>query len=293
MDENAVALVTGANSGIGRAVAVHLATKGLRVFGTVRQRASASKLLAMADSAHVAVELVEMDVADDKSVSSAVGDVLDQVGTVDVLVNNAGIGTNGVVEETTSAQFLDVMNVNLCGAVRCTQAVLPSMRAKGAGCIVNVTSVVGRFGAMAQAPYVASKWALEGMSEELALEVAPFGIRVVIVEPGVTKSAIFAKNVDVPNSLGVYGDQYRRMLQMYATGIPNATDPFEVAELIHHAITTDQPKLRYAMSWGGDGLVNGRARLSDEDWVAMGAAVDDADYYRRFEAAFGLAIAPP
>jgi NAD(P)-dependent dehydrogenase (short-subunit alcohol dehydrogenase family) len=292
MDENAVALVTGANSGIGRAVAVHLATKGLRVFGTVRQRASASKLLAMADSAQVAVEVVEMDVADDESVSHAIGDVLDHVGTVDVLVNNAGIGTNGVVEETPSAQFLDVMNVNLCGAVRCTQAVLPSMRAKGAGCIVNVTSVVGRFGAMAQAPYVASKWALEGTSEELALEVAPFGIRVVIVEPGVTKSAIFAKNVDVPNSLGVYGDQYRRMLQMYTTGIPHATDPFEVAEVIHHAISTDQPRLRYAMSWGGDGLVNGRARLSDEDWIAMGAAIDDADYYRRFEAAFGLAIAP-
>jgi NAD(P)-dependent dehydrogenase (short-subunit alcohol dehydrogenase family) len=293
MDENAVALVTGANSGIGRAVAVHLATKGLRVFGTVRQRASASKLLALADSAHVAVGLVEMDVADDESVSSAVGEVLANVGTVDVLVNNAGIGTNGVVEETTSARFLEVMNVNLCGAVRCTQAVLPSMRAKGSGCIVNVTSVVGRFGALAQAPYVASKWALEGMSEELALEVAPFGIRVVVIEPGVTKSAIFAKNVDIPNSSGAYADQYRRMLQMYATGIPNATDPFEVADVIHQAITTDQPKLRYTMSWGGEGLVNGRARLSDEDWVAMGAAADDADYYRRFEAAFGLAIAPP
>jgi NAD(P)-dependent dehydrogenase (short-subunit alcohol dehydrogenase family) len=272
---------------------VHLATKGLRVFGTVRNRASASKLLALADTAHVGVEVVEMDVADDESVNSGVGEVLDQTGRIDVLVNNAGIGTNGVVEETPPSRFLEVMNVNLCGAVRCTQAVLPSMRARATGCIVNVTSVVGRFGAMAQAPYVASKWALEGASEELALEVAPFGIRVAIIEPGVTKSAIFAKNVDVPNSSGAYGAQYRRMLQMYATGIPSATDPFEVADVIHHAITTDQPRLRYTTSWGGDGLVNGRARLSDEDWLAMGAAVDDADYYRRFEAAFGLAIAPP
>ena len=155
-----------------------------------------------------------------------------------------------------------------------------------------MTSVVGRIGALAQAPYTASKWALEGLSEELAIEVAPFGVRVVIVEPGITKSAIFAKNVDTPGDLQDYEPQYRRMMQMYAAGIPNATDPFEVAEVIHHAVTTEAPKLRYRTSWGGEELVGGRSRISDEDWVAMGAvdAADDEGYYTRFQEAFGLDI---
>jgi len=121
--------------------------------------------------------------------------------------------------------------------------------------------------------------------------VAPFGVRVVIVEPGITKSAIFAKNVDLPPSVGAYEAHYRRMLQFYAAGIPQATDPFEVGAVIHHAVTTDDPKLRYACSWGGAELTN-RAAFSDEAWVEVGRAVDDDDYYRRFEKTFGVSIAP-
>ena len=292
MDDTAVAVVTGANSGIGRAIAVHLASKGYRVFGTVRRIASAEKLQAMASAAGTAVELVEMDVADDASVRTGIADVLDQAGRVDVLVNNAGVGSNGVVEEVTAAELLEVMNINLCGAVRCAQAVLPGMRERGSGAIVNITSIVGRIGAIAQAPYVASKWALEGLSEELALEVAAFGVRVVVVEPGITKSAIFAKNVDVPNGTRAYDAHNRWMMQMYAAGIPQATDPFEVAEVVYEAVTTDKPRFRYTVSWGGDEIVGGRARMSDEEWVAMGATTDDGEYYRRFEVAFGLSIAP-
>jgi NAD(P)-dependent dehydrogenase (short-subunit alcohol dehydrogenase family) len=147
-------------------------------------------------------------------------------------------------------------------------------------------------GALAQSPYVASKWALEGISEGMAQELAPFGIRVVIVEPGITKSAIFAKSVDFPHSTGAYEAPYQRMFQMYATGIPNATDPFEVAEVIHHAVTTDEPRLRYVTSWGAAELIQGRDRMTDADWVALGAAPDDAAYYARFEELFGLDIRP-
>jgi NAD(P)-dependent dehydrogenase (short-subunit alcohol dehydrogenase family) len=152
----------------------------------------------MAADAALEVQLVTLDVGDDESVRRGMAEVLDRAGQIDVLVNTAGVGGNAVVEEASPAQILEVMNIDLCGAVRCLQAVLPGMRERRTGAIVNVTSVTGRFGAIAQAPYVASKWALEGLSEELALELAPFGIRVVIVEPGVTKSAIFAKNVDAP-----------------------------------------------------------------------------------------------
>ncbi|HVF32097.1 MAG TPA: SDR family oxidoreductase [Acidimicrobiales bacterium] len=286
-----VAVVTGANSGIGRATAIHLAAKGFEVYGTVRDPARATKLEAMAAERGAQVELVELDVADDESVRAGFASILERTGgRVDVLVNNAGVGGNAVVEDATPADLLEVMNVNLCGAARCAQAVLPGMRARRSGAIVNVTSVVGRIGALAQAPYTASKWALEGLSEELAIELAPFGVRVVIIEPGITKSAIFAKNVDVPGSSKDYEPHYRRMMQMYAVGIPAATDPFEVAEVIHDAVTTSTPRLRYRTSWGGEELIGGRERLSDEEWVAIGAvaADDDEAYYHRFQEAFGL-----
>jgi NAD(P)-dependent dehydrogenase (short-subunit alcohol dehydrogenase family) len=217
-------------------------------------------------------------------------DILERAGRVDHLVNNAGVGGNGVVEECSSEQFLDVMNVDLVGAIRCSRAVLPQMRERGSGTIVNVTSVAGRFGAMAQAPYVASKWALEGVSEEMALELAAFGIRVAIVEPGVTKSSIFAKNIDAPNNTGAYDAHYRRMFQMYSAGIQNATDAVEVAEVIRHAIETDEPELRYLVSWGAAEMVAGRDAMSAADWVGLGSIADDADYARRFSELMGIDI---
>jgi NAD(P)-dependent dehydrogenase (short-subunit alcohol dehydrogenase family) len=287
-----IAVVTGANSGIGRATAIHLAAQGYDVIGTVRDRDRATKLAAMSAERGVEVQLVELDIADDESVRRGFDEMRERTGGVDVLVNNAGVGGNGVVEETEPAAYLDVMNVNLCGAVRCAQAVLPQMRERRRGAIVNITSVAGRIAALAQSPYVASKWALEGVSEALAQEVAPFGIRVVIVEPGVTKSAIFARTVDIPDGTGAYDDHYRRMFQMYAAGIAQATDPFEVAAVIHHAVTTDSPQLRYRVSWGGDELILGRERMSDADWVSLGAVPDDDSYYARFEQHFGLDIRP-
>ncbi|WP_420451830.1 SDR family oxidoreductase [Ilumatobacter sp.] len=285
-----VTVVTGANSGIGRATAIHLASVGHHVVGTVRALEKAEKLMAMADGAGVAIELAVADVADDESVARGFEEILGRAGRIDHLVNNAGVGGNAVVEESTSQMFLDVMNVNLCGATRCSAAVLPQMRERGSGTIVNVTSVAGRIGAPAQAPYVASKWALEGASEQLALEVAPFGIRVAIIEPGVTRSAIFAKNVDAPNSTGAYDDAYRHMFQFYAAGMEQATDPVEVGRLVEHATTTDDPKLRYAVSWGGPEMSNQHDRIDPADWFALGAATDDEEYARRFREIFDLDI---
>ena len=287
---SSITVVTGANSGIGRATALHLAANGHRVFGTVRALDRAEKLLALADQGGVEIELAELDVADDASVERGFADILERAGRVDHLVNNAGVGGNGVVEECSSEQFLDVMNIDLVGAIRCSRAVLPQMRERGSGTIVNVTSVAGRFGAMAQAPYVASKWALEGVSEEMALELAAFGIRVAIVEPGVTKSAIFGKNIEAPNDTGAYGAHYQRMFQMYAAGIQQATDAVEVARIIQHAIETDEPELRYQVSWGAAEMVAGRDAMSAADWFALGATADDAEYARRFSELMGVDI---
>jgi NAD(P)-dependent dehydrogenase (short-subunit alcohol dehydrogenase family) len=286
-----ITVVTGANSGIGRATAIHLATQGHTVYGTVRSLDKATKLNAMAADAGVTVNLVELDVADDESVRAGFAEILEATGgVVDVLVNNAGVGGNAVAEECPPSTYLDVMNINLCGAVRCLQQVLPGMRERRSGAIVNITSITGRIAALAQSPYVASKWAFEGLSEGLAQELAPFGIRVVIIEPGVTKSAIFAKNIDAPNQTGAYDTHYRRMFQFYAAGHAQATDPFEVGRLIHHALTTDTPKLRYGVSWASNEIIAGREAMTDEAWVALGNDATDDEYYEDFKAKFGLEL---
>lgn len=286
-----IAVVTGANSGIGRATALYLAGRGYRVYGTVRSVSKAGKLQAAADAGGLTIHLVELDVADDASVTAGFAQILAETdGRVDVLVNNAGVGGNAVAEECPPSMYLDVFNVNVCGGIRCAQAVLPGMRERRTGAIVNITSVAGRIAALAQSPYVASKWAFEGVSEGMAQELAPFGIRVVIIEPGVTKSAIFAKNIDAPNQSGAYDAAYRRLFQFYAAGLANATDPVEVAQLIEHAITTDEPQLHYAVSWGAAELIAAHATISDADWVGLGAIEDDADYTAAFHDKLGLDI---
>lgn len=282
-----VAVVTGANSGIGRATALHLAERGFRVFGTVRALDKATKLVAKAGEIGLTIDLVEMDVADDDSVRNGFADILRTVPQIDVLVNNAGIGGNGVTEECGFELFHESFNVNVVGAVRCLQQVLPGMRARRSGTIVNVTSILGRLATVAQSPYVASKWAFEGVSEALAQELAPFNIRVAIIEPGVTKSSIFHKNIDAPNATGAYNDHYERMFKFYAAGIINASDATEVAHVIHHAITTDKPQLRYPCSWGGEALIAGRAKMTDQQFVAMGA-VDNETYFEQFRDLLGL-----
>ncbi len=284
-----ISVVTGANSGIGRATAIHLAAQGHVVFGTVRNLDKAGKLNIMAADAGVEVNLIELDVADDESVRAGFAQILDTTkGVVDVLVNNAGVGGNAVAEECPPQLYLDAMNVNVCGAVRCLQQVLPGMRERRSGTIVNITSIAGRIAAIAQSPYVASKWAFEGLSEGLAQELAPFGIRVAIIEPGVTKSAIFAKNVDAPNQSGAYDAHYRRLFQFYAAGMKHSTDPFEVGAVIHHAIVTREPQLRYAVSWGGQEIIDGRDAMTDNEWVDLGTHLDDDAYYQHFAARFGL-----
>lgn len=285
-----VAVVTGANSGIGRQTAVDLAAKGWTVYGTMRSPDKGAKLAALAADASVAVEVAVCDVTDTESVKAAMADILARAGRIDVLVNNAGIGGNGVLEEVPVETYHQVMDVNVYGIVRCTQAVLPHMRERGSGCIVNVSSIAGRIAAIAQSPYVTSKWAVEGMSEGLAQELAPFGIRVAIIEPGVVKTAILAKNTEAPNASGAYDMAYRRLFAFYAAGYADAGHPSDVAEAIHEACTSERPQLRYTCGWGGPELANVRCSVDDGDWVELGAITDDAAYAERFEELLGLDI---
>lgn len=278
-------LITGANSGIGRAAALRFAAEGDRVVAAMRNLAKAEKLLTLASAAGVDVEPIELDVTDADSVRRGI----ERAGPVDVLVNNAGIAWNSTIEDVDVEEAKVVFETNFWGVIRCTQAVLPQMRERGAGTIVNVSSIAGRIAALAQPIYAASKWALECLSENLAQEVAPFGLRVIVIEPGVTRTAILPKNSDYPQPT-CYEPAYRRMLQFYAKGIAAAVPADVVAETILRAVADPEPRFRYTCAWGGAELSAGRARMSDEDWVALGRAEDDETYYKEFRRHFGLEL---
>jgi NAD(P)-dependent dehydrogenase (short-subunit alcohol dehydrogenase family) len=178
----AIVLVTGASSGIGLATAVMLARGSHKVIATMRNLDGAGELRKIVSAEKLPVTVAALNVDDDASVNSAVGKALSENGSIDVLVNNAGIGGGGSVEEVPLERFREVMETNFFGALRCIKAVIPGMRERRHGCIVNITSVAGR---VAQAPpaYAASKWAFEALSECLAQEMKAFNVRVAIIEP--------------------------------------------------------------------------------------------------------------
>ncbi|HEC08683.1 MAG TPA: SDR family oxidoreductase [Acidimicrobiales bacterium] len=284
-----VVLISGANSGIGRATAALLASEGARVHAGMRDTAKAAKLMAMAEGAPGPVTPVTLDVTSDESVSRAVDDVLAAEGRIDILVNNAGVGYNAVAEDIDIEEAKGVFEVNYWGIIRMIKAAVPHMRAAGSGHVVNVSSVAGRIAAIGQSVYSSSKWAVESLSEGLAQELAPHGIGVSIIEPGVTRTAILPKNEGHPSPTA-YETAYRRMFDFYAAGVAAGAQPGEVAEIILEALTTDQPRLRWTAAWGGRELPAGRAAMTDEQWVDLARCDSDEEYAARFTELFGLEL---
>jgi len=249
----------------------------------MRDLAKADKLRTLAAEVGVEVEPVQLDVTDGASVDRC----FDGIPPIDVLVNNAGVAWNAAVEDVEIDAAKGVFETNYWGVIRCIQAVLPGMRGRRAGTIVNVSSIMGRIAGIAQPIYASSKWALECLSENLAQEVAPFGVRVIVIEPGVTRTAILAKNADHPRPTH-YESAYRRMIRFHLKGAEANATSEGVAETIVMALDDPERRLRYPCAWGGAEMTGGRARMSDEEWVGLGAARDDDAYYDEFERFFGL-----
>ena len=286
-----IAVVTGTSTGIGFTTSLHLARNGYRTFAGMRNLAKADALRSAAQAESLPVEIVQLDICDAESVNAAFEGIYQQ-GPVDVLVNNAGIGGASPLELTPEKEHKQMFETNYFGAVRCIQAVLPSMRERQSGCIVNITSAVGLQATPNQIAYSASKWALECLGEALAHEVYRFGVRVVNVEPGVIMTSIFENSAEQTRyeKTSPYQPIMRRNGKVFAAGFKRAAPPELVAEAIYEAITTEDYKLRWPVGVDAEGLMAARGKVSAEDWISMGADLSDTEYNEKFARYFGIEL---
>lgn len=242
MGDVRIAVVTGTSSGIGREIAKLLAESGFEVFGTVRRPG--------AGPSGPGLNEVRMDVTDPSSVSEAVEAVVGRGGRIDALINNAGFGIAGALEETSAAEAERVFDVNFFGVMRVTNAVLPTMRKQHSGRIVNISSVIGFLPAPYLGVYAASKHALECYSETLDHEVCTFGVRAILVEPGFTKTGFESNCQAVAGPLNAYSEQRCRASEHYRRQFVKGDDPGVVAKAVLRALTDIAPRLRYRLGSG-------------------------------------------
>jgi len=282
-------LVTGASRAIGFATALAFARAGHKVAAAMRNPAAAPELARAAAAEQLAVSVFTLDVDDDASVKEAVQRVEAELGPIEVLVNNAGIERTGSVEEMPVSDFRDVMETNCFGAIRCIQAVLPGMRARRSGCIANVTSISGKLAMSPFGAYSASKFALEAVSECLAQEVKPFGIRVCVVEPGIIDTDM-ARDISGAGDVSAYLNQ-RRMAGFFVAALKQPTAPGVVADKLVEIAEGGSWQLRHPVGPSAAPFLQWRAELSDEAWVEWGALDDDA-WYARVKADFGIDARP-
>jgi NAD(P)-dependent dehydrogenase (short-subunit alcohol dehydrogenase family) len=281
----ATVLITGTSTGIGLATALAFGRAGHTVAATMRNPQRAPELADIAAREKLPITVSTMDVDADGSVSEAIARIVKEIGPIDVLVNNAGIDRSGSVEELPLAEFRAVMETNYFGVIRCTQAVLPAMRQRRSGCIINVSSVAGHIAAAPLAPYTASKFALEALSEALAQEAKPFNVRVAIVEPGIIDTAM-ARHIGVAQAQSPYSQQ-RRFAALFRTALKNPVPPALVAAKMLEIATTDTWQLRHPVGPDAVPFLAWRQAMTDEAWVSWGALDDDA-WYARVQADFGM-----
>ena len=286
-----IVVVTGTSTGIGQATAITLARAGHAVFAGMRNLERGGELREITSKEKLPINIVQLDIDSDNSVADAFKQILREKGQIDVLVNNAGIIGRGYIEEAPIAVFREVMETNFFGGLRCIQAVLPSMRERKNGCIINITSVAGQFGLSPQGAYAASKWAFEGLSECLAQELSPFNVRVAIVEPGVIATPLTTtpRPAPPPSPYSMHG---RRIGAYFAASLSNPTSPFEVAKTIQDIVDGKSTKLRNPSGADGASLINWRKSKTDEEWVGLGAA-SDAEWVADAKKHMGLDVKVP
>ncbi|MEC0093054.1 SDR family oxidoreductase [Paenibacillus macquariensis] len=249
-----IALITGCSSGFGLLTSVELAREGFMVVSGMRNPEDKEALMKAAQMAGVesSIQVVEMDVRNEVQVQDVVMQIQNNYGRLDILINNAGVAVGGMIEEIPLSMWKEQMEINFLGMVCVTQAVLPLMREGGRGLIIQMSSISGNVGFPGYGPYASSKFALEGFSECLAMEVKPFGIDVVLVEPGAYGTPIWGKSFSQMSqaSHSPYKGLLGRVLQYSQRSAAASGNPLDVAKLIAKIATVRSPAFRYALPRG-------------------------------------------
>ena len=244
-----VAIVTGSSSGIGYETSLSLAREGYFTYATMRDLKKADVIKKISQDENLPLKVIELDVDDEDSTENAIRAIIDEKQRIDVLVNNAGWGIWGTAEDVSLEEFREQFETNFFSIVRMIQKVAPIMRKQGSGNIVNISSIAGRIGFPVSTAYISSKFALEGLSESLRFELGPFGVNVIIIEPGVIKTNFFdsmrtAKKADE-------SDTYRDITMKVISGVKMmaemGTPPKEVANVIINSIKEEKPLPRYVV----------------------------------------------
>ena len=272
MNEKRVAIVTGSSSGIGFEISLMLARNGLTTYATMRDLHKSSMLTSIADKEKIPLRCVQLDVTDDMSVKQAIETIVNESHNIDILVNNAGYGLSGALEDLLIDEIKLQFDTNFFGLIRATQAVLPIMRNHGSGIIVNISSGLGRFGIATSSAYASSKFAVEGLTESMSYELEPFGIKTILIEPGIIKTnfinaAVLAQKSKDPNS--PYFQFMNNMDEGMKKLIENSESPEYVARVVLDAINDSNPKLRYLAGKDVEQIMEIKNKMSDEDFHNM------------------------
>jgi len=281
-------LITGCSTGIGFETAAHLARNGYNVIATMRNPARSPELGDLAAKESIAITILRMDVDSDESVKSAFQQAYDRFGPIDVLVNNAGIASDLPLEETSMDLFQQIFQTNLFGAVRCMKEVIPSMRERGEGLIINVSSIAGKTQSPSMAAYAASKSALNTVSMSLAGEVGRFGMRVAIVEPGFIETPILDKYDATFRSIYPNREQLTA-LGKAAVALTQAR-PILVAEKIRDIISGESTTFSNPVGPDAAPFLAFKASLTDEQWIENGKM--DTETFADASLQFGIDIRP-
>jgi NAD(P)-dependent dehydrogenase (short-subunit alcohol dehydrogenase family) len=269
---NKVAVVTGSSSGIGFETSLALAREGFLTYATMRNLEKGSGIKSASDKENLPLKIMQLDVTDDASVSKAVQSIISDSGRIDIIVNNAGYGLVGAFEDLSLDEIKQQYETNFFGVVRVTQAVIPIMRKQKSGKIINISSGAGRFGYPGGSAYVSTKFAMEGLSESLSYELDPFGIKVILVEPGVIRTnfgngMVVAKKSQDPAS--AYLSMTRKMNEVLGQLMRNGSPPSLVANLVLQAAKSDNPNLRYLAGKDVEQWVDQKKKMSDKEFFNM------------------------
>ena len=269
---NKVAIVTGSSSGIGYETSIALARDGFITHATMRNLQKGNNIRSFRDKEELLLKIIKIDVTDDFSVTNAIESIMSESGRIDVLVNNAGYGLAGAFEDLTMDEIKQQYETNFFGVFRVTQAVIPIMRKQKSGIIVNVSSGAGRFGYPGGSAYVSTKFALEGLSESISYELNPFGIKVILVEPGVIRTnfesgMVKAKKSRDPSS--AYWGMTQKMDKLFSQLLQNSSPPSLVANIILQAVKSDNPNFRYLAGKDVEQWVDQKNKMSDTQFINM------------------------